>query len=97
VTATFSPEEVRTAFVTRREIALIDLREEAAFALGHPLFAVQLPPERIDIEAGQRIPRKATPIVLYDDGTGIAESAGALQGAWLFGCAVAGRQSRGLA
>ena len=61
-----TPAEVRTALLTRSEIALIDLRDEAAFATGHPLFAAQLPLERIEIEAGQRIPRQATPVILYD-------------------------------
>ena len=70
-----TPTEVRGALLTRSEIALIDLRDEAAFATGHPLFAAQLPPDRIEIEAAQRIPSHATPIVLYDGGTGIVETA----------------------
>lgn len=75
MSATISAAELREAFVTRREIALIDLRDEAAFATGHPLFAAQLPFDRIEIEAELRIPRKSTPIVLYDGATGVTASA----------------------
>jgi rhodanese-related sulfurtransferase len=67
MTATVSPHAVRASLVTRREIALIDLREESAFATGHPLFAAQLDATRIEAEAPDRIPRKSTPIVLYAD------------------------------
>jgi rhodanese-related sulfurtransferase len=77
MTGSISPADLRAAFVTRSEIALIDLRDEAAFATGHPLFAAQLPLDRIEIEADQRIPRHATPIVLYDDGLGVAAPAAA--------------------
>ena len=67
MTSTISVREVRAALVARQEIALLDLREEAAFALAHPLFASQLPPDRIEIEARARIPRQSTLIVLYGD------------------------------
>jgi rhodanese-related sulfurtransferase len=65
-------QQVRSALLMRQEIALIDVRQEAEFAAGHPLFAAQLPPDRIEIEAPVRIPRRATPIVLY--GGHVAES-----------------------
>ncbi|MDR3508501.1 MAG: rhodanese homology domain-containing protein [Caulobacteraceae bacterium] len=66
-----SPAEVRLAFLTRREIALIDLREEDPFAKDHPLFAACLPLSRLETEALDRIPRKDTPVVLYDNGEGL--------------------------
>ena len=62
-----SPLAVRDAFLLRREIALIDLRPEDRFATGHPLFAAQLPSERIAVEAQTRVPRLDTSIVLYGD------------------------------
>ena len=37
-----TPSEVRTALLLRGEIALLDLRHEAAFATGHPLFAANM-------------------------------------------------------
>jgi len=62
-----SVHDVRTALQLRHEIALLDLREEASFALGHPLFAAQLPLDRIELEAPVRIPRRDTLIVLYGE------------------------------
>ena len=44
--------EVRTALLLRDEIALLDVRHEAAFATGHPLFAANMAAERIALEAG---------------------------------------------
>lgn len=62
---------VRGELLARREIALLDLREEALFAQGHPLFAAQLSIGRLETEVLDRIPRKDTCIVLYDDGDGL--------------------------
>jgi len=69
--ASVTPYDVRTALLLRQEIALLDLRREALFATGHPLFAANLAASRIDIEAEARLPRKNVPIVLYDDGEGL--------------------------
>lgn len=57
--------DVRRALLARTEIALIDLRDEAAFATGHPLFAVQIPPGRLVVELPIRVPRRETLCVLY--------------------------------
>ena len=67
MSALISVHEVRAALQLRQELALIDVREEASFALGHPLFAAQLPLDRIELEAPVRIPRKDTLVVLYGD------------------------------
>ncbi|GAA4408953.1 rhodanese-related sulfurtransferase [Quisquiliibacterium transsilvanicum] len=66
---------MRTALLERREIALLDVREEAPFAEAHPLFAANLPLSRIEPEAWARIPRRDTSIVVYDDGVGLAPRA----------------------
>src|SRR3954463_7757011 len=66
-----TPSEVRTALLLRDEIALLDVRHEAAFATGHPLFAANIAAERILLEAEARLPRKDVPIVLYDAGEGL--------------------------
>jgi rhodanese-related sulfurtransferase len=63
-----TPSEVRTALLLRDEIGLLDVRHEAAFATGHPLFAANMAAGRIELEAEARLPRKDVPIVLYDDG-----------------------------
>ena len=70
-----SPQEVRADLISRREIALIDLREEATFALEHPLFAAQMPLGRIEVEVLDRIPRRSTRIILYDNGEGLIGTA----------------------
>ncbi|MBO9710155.1 MAG: rhodanese-related sulfurtransferase [Caulobacter sp.] len=70
-----TPQAVRRDLLARREIALIDLREEDPFAKAHPLFASQLPLSRLELEALDRIPRKDTAIVLYDDGEGLVAPA----------------------
>jgi len=68
--------QVRAALLLRDEIALLDLRHEAAFATGHPLFAANMAAGRIALEAGARLPRKDVPIVVYDAGEGfVAEAA----------------------
>lgn len=65
---TVTPADIRSALLLREEIALLDLRYEAGFATGHPLFAANMAADRIEIEAETRLPRKDVPIVLYDDG-----------------------------
>ncbi|SFD52505.1 rhodanese-like domain-containing protein [Paracidovorax konjaci] len=73
--AVTAPGTVLQALRARTEIALLDVREEAPFAQGHPLFAANLPLGRIEVEAWARIPRRSTPIVVYDDGEGLAAQA----------------------
>jgi rhodanese-related sulfurtransferase len=77
-TGTATPQDIRHALLADTEIALIDVREEHDFAQGHPLFAAQIPLRRIQAEARWRIPRLATPIVVYDAGEGLAAEAAAL-------------------
>src|SRR6187549_788667 len=62
-----STEEVRHALIDRREIALLDLRDEASFAEGHPLFAASLPLGRLELEIYDRVPRLTTRVVIYDE------------------------------
>ena len=61
-----TPSQVRSALLLRDEIALLDLRHEAAYATGHPLFAANMATERIALEAKTRLPRRDVPIVVYD-------------------------------
>src|SRR6476619_708954 len=70
-----TPSEIRTALLLREEIALLDVRHEAAFATDHPLFAANMAADRIALEAEARLPRKDLPIVLYDDGEGLVPQA----------------------
>jgi rhodanese-related sulfurtransferase len=64
--------EIRKMLLQRREVALVDVREEAIFAEGHPLFAVNISLSKLELEVYQQIPRRNTPIVVYDNGEGLA-------------------------
>jgi rhodanese-related sulfurtransferase len=68
---TITASQIRFALLAREEIALLDVRHEAAFASGHPLFAANMSADRIALEAETRLPRKDVPIVIYDAGEGL--------------------------
>jgi rhodanese-related sulfurtransferase len=72
---TITPSQIRRALLLRDEIALLDLRHEAAYATGHPLFAANMAADRIVLEAETRLPRKDVPIVVYDAGEGLVPRA----------------------
>lgn len=74
---TVTPAEVRAALLARREIALLDVREEDPFAQAHPLWAANLPYSKIELEAWGRLPRRDVELVLYDNGEGLAAPAAA--------------------
>lgn len=73
--ATRSYAQVRERLLRREEIALLDVREEAPHAEGHPLFAANLPLARLELEAWTRLPRLDVPIVTLDGGEGLAQEA----------------------
>jgi rhodanese-related sulfurtransferase len=58
-----------------RELALIDVREELLFSQNHLLFARSVPLSRLELKFASLVPRRATRIVLCDDGDGLAECA----------------------
>jgi rhodanese-related sulfurtransferase len=68
---TVTASQVRCALLLRDEIALLDLRHEAAYSTGHPLFAANMAADRIALEAETRLPCKDVPIVVYDAGEGL--------------------------
>ena len=68
-------EAVRQRLRQSQEIALLDVREEDPFAHAHPLWAAQLSAGRIALDAPWRLPCLDAPIVVYDDGEGLAEPA----------------------
>ncbi|WP_375784563.1 rhodanese-like domain-containing protein [Bradyrhizobium sp. Pha-3] len=70
-----TPQNIRATLLLRQEIALLDVRHEAEFATGHPLFAANMAAGRIALEAELRLPRKDVPIVLYDNGEGLVAAA----------------------
>jgi len=58
MTAALSFADVRGLLLARREIALLDLREEGPYSEGHPLWAANLPLSRLELDAWRRIPRR---------------------------------------
>lgn len=68
-------ETVRERLRAGEEIALLDVREEAFFAAGHPLFAVNLPLGRIEELVTALIPRQTVQVVVYDNGEGLVRPA----------------------
>ncbi|RRV10208.1 rhodanese-related sulfurtransferase [Pseudomonas sp. v388] len=67
--------EIRQALLNHEEVALVDVREEAPFAQGHPLFAANIPLSKLELEVYSRIPRLETAVTVYDDGEGLASIA----------------------
>lgn len=67
--------ELLTALRQQQEVAIIDVRDEALFATGHPLFAVNIPLSKLELELLDRIPQRHTAITLYDNGEGLAQTA----------------------
>ncbi len=70
-----APQDVRRALRDRAEIALLDVRPEARFAGGHPLFAASFPLGRLEAEVFARLPRRSVPVVIYGEGPGDAAAA----------------------
>lgn len=68
-------QHVHEQLLNLNEIALLDVREEAPHAEGHPLFAANFQLSRIEVNAYAKLPRKDVPIVTIDSGEGYAEKA----------------------
>ncbi len=58
-----------------RELALLDVREEGQFGLGHPLWAVNTPYSRLESVIAGFVPRRDCSIVLLDADDGVADRA----------------------
>jgi rhodanese-related sulfurtransferase len=70
-------EEARRQIHGPGEIAFLDVREAGQFGEGHALFAIPCAYSRLEARVPDLVPRYTAPIVLVDDGDGIAERAGA--------------------
>jgi len=70
-----SPQQVKPRLTSGGEIAFLDIREHGQYGEGHPFFAVPMPYSRLEIDAPRLLPRRTVPIVLLDDGDGVAEKA----------------------
>src|ERR1700751_5045824 len=72
-----TPAELRERYGSGGEIAIVDAREEAVFHERHLLMASCLPLSRLALIAPGLLPRRSAPIVVTDDGEGLAERAAA--------------------
>lgn len=61
-------EQIKQKLISGHEIALLDVREEAEHATGHPLFASHLALSRLELQVLARLPRKSVDIVIFDAG-----------------------------
>lgn len=75
MTKLITPHELRRHWLNRLEIALLDVREEGPFSKAHPLFALSVPVSEIEEKLPPLVPRRATPVVVYDNGEGYVERA----------------------
>lgn len=66
--------ELIDALRQQQEVAIVDVRDEALFATAHPLFAVNIPLSKLELELLDRIPQRTTAITLYDGGEGLAQT-----------------------
>jgi rhodanese-related sulfurtransferase len=67
----------------KNEIALLDVREQGVHLKGHPFFASSAPLSRLELMIGDLVPRRAAPIVVFDDGIeGFAETAAQRLAGW---------------
>jgi rhodanese-related sulfurtransferase len=73
-----SAPALRAMLLDGAELALLDMREERIFSENHLLFARSVPLSRLELRIARLVPRKATRIVLVDDGDGLAERAAAV-------------------
>jgi rhodanese-related sulfurtransferase len=72
-----TPAELRERYQAGGEIAIVDAREEGSFHDRHLLMASCLPLSRLELIAPGLLPRLSAPIVVCDDGEGLAERAAA--------------------
>ena len=68
--------ELRDLLQGTDELALLDVRERGTYSTNHLLHAVNLARSRVELRLEDLVPRRATPIVLCDDNSGIAEQVG---------------------
>ncbi len=73
---TIATKQVQTALAGSGELALLDVREQGVHYRGHPFFACSAPLSRLELMAGDLVPRRSVPVVVLDGGgEGLAEKA----------------------
>ncbi|MBM3573654.1 MAG: sulfurtransferase, partial [Alphaproteobacteria bacterium] len=69
------PHALKAAHRDGGELAVIDLREDGQYPLGHLLYAISAPYSRFETMIERLVPRRSARLVLVDDGDGVAERA----------------------
>lgn len=72
---TIDARSLKQALKQPGELALLDVRETGAYSQGHPLFAVPAPYSHLELEIEMLVPRRETPVVVFDGGEGFAKAA----------------------
>ena len=67
--------QIRARLGTGDELAFLDVREEGPHSRAQPLFAVNLPLSRLELDIGRLVPRPGVPVIVFDDGGGEADIA----------------------
>lgn len=75
MTERISCDSLKTLLRSDAEVALLDVREHGQYGAGHLFLATSLPYSRLEADIERMVPRRATRIVVYDDGEGVAEKA----------------------
>jgi rhodanese-related sulfurtransferase len=70
-----TPREAKRMVHGGAEVAFLDVREHGQFGEGHPLFCVSCPYSRLETRVQGLVPSTRVPVLLLDDGDGIAERA----------------------
>ena len=88
-----NPAELRDIVTGEGEFALLDVRERGHYATGHLFLAVNTPLSTLELVMRRRVPRLSAPIILCDDGEGLADRvAPVMERAGLFRCVGARRR-----
>ena len=69
-------KELRRRLAGESELALLDVREQGVHYRGHPFYACSAPLSRLELMAGDLVPRRTAPAVVLDGGAeGLADKA----------------------
>jgi rhodanese-related sulfurtransferase len=67
-----APRQLDAKLRAGTEVALLDARELSPYAAGHIVLATSVPFRDFEDRVVDVVPRRTTPVVVYDDGSGVA-------------------------
>jgi rhodanese-related sulfurtransferase len=70
-------KELKARLASHQEIALLDAREQGVHYRGHPFYASSAPLSKLEMVIADLVPRRSAPMVVFDDGEGLAQQAAA--------------------